>query len=487
MKDFQDFVIIDKSSDTPVYLQITDAIIQQIKLGRLREGRKMPGSRQLANLLAVNRMTVVAAYNELEAQGWMIQHSRKGSFVHNDLPLLQPKLIAETGEIPISSETNTFSFNNNLVESYHDGDIKTGQLVIDDGFPDPRLAPIEELTRAMKMVFKRPGYIKYLNYGSTKGSDVLRRSLAAHLNDTRGLPVTENNVLVTRGATMGIYLTARIIAKPGDEMIMSEPGFHLARKIFEQLELNINKVPVDEQGIDVERIEKICKTKKISFIYVVPHHHFPTTVTLSLDRRIRLLELSHQYNFVIIEDDYDYDFHYASNPIMPMASIDTNGKVIYIGTLTKTLVPSIRIGFLSAHEDFVEHAASYRHLIDFQGDGFLEVAIAELYRDGTMVRHIKKSVKTYRERRDHFCELLKKELGEKVQFTVPNGGMSVWVKFENIDLKKLSEKARSKGLEISDGSKYDSIGNPCDALRLGFASLNYTEQTKAIEILKTCL
>ena len=487
MQDFQDLITLDKSSDIPVYLQIANAMIQQIKLGRLREGRKMPGSRHLADLLTVNRMTVVAAYDELEAQGWIIQHPRKGSFVHNDLPLLQPKLIAEADELLISSEETPFSFNNSLVESYHDGEIKSGQLVIDDGFPDPRLAPIEELTRSMKTIFKRPGYIKYLNYGSTKGSDVLRRSLAAHLNDTRGLPVTENNVLVTRGATMGIYLTARIIAKPGDEVIMSEPGFHLARKIFEQLELNINKVSVDENGIDVDRIEKICKTKKIGFVYIVPHHHFPTTVTLSLDRRIRLLELSHLYNFLIIEDDYDYDFHYTSNPIMPMASIDTNGKVIYIGTLTKTLVPSIRIGFLSAHESFVEHAASYRHLIDFQGDSFLEVAIAELYRDGTMTRHIKKSVKTYRERRDHFCELLKKELGEKVSFTVPNGGMSVWVKFENVDLKKISEKARFKGLDISDGSKYDSVGNPCDSLRLGFASLNCTEQKRAIEILKTCL
>ncbi|MFS4469834.1 PLP-dependent aminotransferase family protein [Chryseobacterium sp. T20] len=487
MEDFQDFITIDKSSDAPVYLQITNAIIQQIKHGRLREGRKMPSSRNLAELLSVNRMTVVAAYEELQAQGWIIQHPRKGSFVHNELPVVQPESISDHHEIAVNSNKTPLLFNNSLVESYHETDIKRGQLVLDDGFPDTRLAPIEELTRSMKSIFKRAGYSKYLNYGSTKGNDVLRKVLSANLNDTRGLPVEENNLLITRGATMGIYLTARIIGRPGDDIIMSEPGFHLARKIFEQLELTINKVNVDHNGIDVECIEKICKTKNIRFVYIVPHHHFPTTVTLSLDRRIKLLELSHRYNFTIIEDDYDYDFHYSRNPIMPMASIDTSSKVIYIGTLTKTLVPSIRIGFLAASEDFVEHAASYRNLIDFQGDGFLEAAIAELYRDGTIARHIKKSVKTYRERRDHFCELLKRELGDKISFTIPNGGMSVWVKFKNTDLRKLSVEAHSKGLEINDGSKYDSVGNPCDSLRLGFASLNFAEQIKAVAILKSCL
>src|SRR5690606_39154059 len=222
-----------------------------------------------------------------------------------------------------------------------------------------------------------------------------------------GLPVTENNLLLTRGATMGIYLAARVITQPGDHIIMSEPGFRFARELFHQLQLNINKVPVDEHGLDLDTVERICKTNNIRFVYTVPHHHYPTTVTLPPERRIRLLELAKTYKFAIIEDDYDYDFHFTSMPIMPIASIDRHGSVVYIGTLTKTFAPAIRIGFLAATEKFVDLATSYRKAIDFQGDTYLELAIASLYRDKTIEKHIKKSVKTYRSRRDHFCDLLK--------------------------------------------------------------------------------
>jgi len=172
---------------------------------------------------------------------------------------------------------------------------------------------------------------------------------------------------------------------------------------------------------------------------------------------------------------------------MPMASIDRYGSVVYVGTLTKTLAPSIRIGFLTANENFINRAASYRNLIDFQGDTFSEAVIAELFRDGTMTRHIKKALKTYKERRDHFCNLLKDQLGEKVSFGVPDGGMCVWTKFNDVDLKKLSLNAGLKGLEISDGSKYNTTGNDCNSIRMGFASLSFHEQEKAISILKSCL
>lgn len=487
MKYFQDFIKIDKSDDVPVYLQVTNAIIHQIRSGRLRKGLKLPGSRRLAGLLAINRMTVVTAYNELQAQGWIDQQPRKGSFVRDELPVLKPKSIAGADGILTTPNGIPFAINKNLVVLPHLKTIESGQFVIDDGFPDPRLAPIEELTRCMRGLSKIPSYKKYLLYGETKGSVALREILANLLNDTRGLPITVNNLLLTRGATMGIYLAARVITQPGDHIIMSEPGFRFARELFHQLQLNINKVPVDEHGLDLDAVERICKTNNIRFVYTVPHHHYPTTVTLPPERRMRLLELAKTYNFAIIEDDYDYDFHYASKPMMPIASLDRYGSVVYIGTLTKTLAPAIRIGFLTATEKFVNHAASYRKSIDFQGDTFLELAIAELYRDGIIARHIKKSLKIYKERRDYFCELLKNQLGEKVNFKIPNGGMSVWTKFNGIDLKKLSEEAGKKGLKISDGTKYDTIEKKYNSIRMGFAGLNISEQKEVVEILKSCI
>src|SRR5262249_40549007 len=153
-----------------------------------------------------------------------------------------------------------------------------------------------------------------------------------------------------------------------------------------------------------------------------------------------------KHRFAIIEDDYDYDFHYSSKPMMPMASLDGQGTVIYIGTLTKTLAPAIRIGFMVAPGSFIRHATSLRKSLDTQGDSLIENAIAGLYKDGVITRHIKKSVKLYKERRDHLCKLLQQELGREVAFSIPEGGMSVWTKFLRTDLAKLSRAAYDRGL-----------------------------------------
>ncbi|HEY5823081.1 MAG TPA: PLP-dependent aminotransferase family protein, partial [Cyclobacteriaceae bacterium] len=182
--------------------------------------------------------------------------------------------------------------------------------------------------------------------------------------------------------------------------------------------------------------------------------------------------------------DYDYDFHYASRPIMPMASLDRNGNVIYIGTLTKTIAPSVRFGFLIAPASFIHTAVSFRKSIDTQGDSLMENAIGELYKDGTMARHIKKSVNLYKERRDNLCSLLETHLNDQVSFTIPDGGMSVWTKFLHADLSIISELALKKGLIIRNGRGYDTDKVKYNSVRLGFASLNFNEQEKAVRILK---
>jgi GntR family transcriptional regulator/MocR family aminotransferase len=199
---------------------------------------------------------------------------------------------------------------------------------------------------------------------------------------------------------------------------------------------------------------------------------------------MHLLALAAKYKFAIIEDDYDYDFHYSSKPIMPMASHDNKGNVIYIGTLTKTFAPAVRIGFMVAPAAFIQTATSFRKNVDTQGDSLMENAIAELYRDGTIGRHIKKSVKLYKERRGHFCHLLRKELGAAISFRIPDGGMSVWTNFLYHDLKAISQKAFTRGLVMKDGTSYDIGRQQFNSIRLGFASLNFKEQMQAVKIIK---
>lgn len=479
----KELIIIDRSTTVSVYLQITNAFIHHIRRGRLRKGLKLPGSRELAVMLGINRMTAVAAYQELEAQGWIEMLPKKGTFVKAELPVLSPrKLEGDAFKLP---EQAGFSYDKKrIIPVVSSGFPPAGKLVFNDGFPDVRLAPVEELTRCLRSLSGLPANKKFLMYGGGQGTLPLRQTLADHLCDTRGLSITADNILITKGAQMGIFIASSVIINPGNDVVVGVPGYPTANITFQQLGANINYVPVDDGGLDTNAIEKLCEKKKIRLVYVIPHHHNPTTVTLTPERRMHLLELAVKYKFAIIEDDYDYDFHYASKPIMPMASHDSRGNVVYIGTLTKTFAPAVRFGFVVAPKEFIQTATYFRKNVDTQGDSLMEIAIAELYKDGTIARHIKKSVRLYKERRDHFCDWLQKELGEHISFKIPDGGMSVWTNFLNNDLKAIARKAFDRGLVMKDGTDYDTSRHKFNSVRLGFASLNFKEQIQAIRIVK---
>ena len=488
MNILKQLIRINQTLDTPVYLQIANAFVQSIRSGRLRKGLKLPGSREVAALLNINRMTMVAAYNELEAQGWIEMVARKGTFITRDLPELHPKKIQPNTRAFSIPENTSFSIDEKRIVPIESSDFpKSGLLIINDGFPDTRLAPIEALNRCMRSQSKLATHQKYLMYGGASGTHFFRETLANFLRDTRGLPISKDNILSTRGAQMGIYLACRVITKPGDTVLVGEPGYQGANLTFQQLGLTLDKVPVDDNGLIIDQVEKICRKKKIKFVYVIPHHHHPTTVTLSPERRIRLLELAVKFKFAIIEDDYDYDFHYASKPLMPMASLDRHGCVIYIGTLTKTLAPSVRIGFMVAPQKFIRFATYIRKAVDTQGDSLLENAIAALYQDGVIRRHIRKSVKIYKDRRDHFCQLLRSELGNTITFATPDGGMSVWATFPGINMKEIAAKALTKGLVISNGREYNTLNRTYNSIRMGFAALDPDEQIRSVKILKSLM
>jgi GntR family transcriptional regulator/MocR family aminotransferase len=490
---FDRLITIDKSGDTAVYLQIANALMHHIRMGVLRRGVQLPGTRDLAAQLGVNRNTIKAALDELAAQGWVETLPRKGIFVAHDLPEVGSGRALGPGGVVGSGREPTMAVScANFDMAYVDEDPDTyrqrrhGNIFIDDGFPDVRLAPMDIFLREIRSLSGLPSFRQYMQYGSPAGTDYLLSPLTTYLNDTRGLHIGKQHLMITRGVQMGTYLAASILLKPGSQVIVGEPGYAYANKTFEKLGAVLNRVPVDEQGIDVSAVEALCKRKKIALLYVMPHHHSPTTVRLSPQRRIQLLELANRYRWAIVEDDYDYDFHYDSSPVLPMASLDHYGNVIYVGTLSKTLVPAARIGFMAGPENFIQLAAKRRSLIDFQGDALLELALAGLLRNGAISRHINKSVRVYHQRRDHLCGLLD-GLRDRVEFVRPEGGMAVWTRWPGVDLQELSKMAAGKGLDISDGRFYNPPGRNYFGLRLGFASLDMEEQARAIGIFRDCL
>jgi len=493
MLPFQTLIVIDRSSTAPVYQQIANALIRLIRDGIIKPGSSLPGSRQLASLLDVHRKTVESAYEELFIQDWIKIVPRKGPQVSQHLPEVRPHSFidipqqASGQDQPHTAYTHpaTFPFYNFGPPIPLPGGGKKLRPVINDGFPDPRIAPIDLLLREYRRLFNQSSYKRFIMLGEQAGSVNLRNAIIDFLSDTRGMTFNLDNIVITRGAQMAIFIAARMIIRPGSKVLVGSPNYFMADAIFRQFGANLIRVPVDDHGMDIEFIEKFIRKQTPDLLYIIPHHHHPTTVTLSGDRRMRLLQLIDQYQFPVIEDDYDYDFHYSGGPILPLASAGHNGKVIYIGSLTKSLAPPLRVGYMIAPANFIGQAAQLRRMIDVRGDSLLEEALASLFKAGDMQKHLKRSVKLYHQRRDILCKLLEQELKDVVTFTKPQGGLALWTKFKKeYSLAEISARAADHGLMISDGRMYDVDGHHFNALRIGFASMNEKELEETVGLLK---
>lgn len=475
---------IDRQAGQAVYLQIANQIVKEIRSGILKPGLKLPSTRQLSELLGVHRKTIVQAYDELDAQGWLDIRPNRGAFISGQLPETQPVKISSRAPQSTPLDETGFAIRNSLeirapvktfreMTGFHDG-------------PDVRLVPVRQIGRAYQSILRRKTSLHQLSYVDVEGRPVLKKVFSEDMNMLRGMQTTPDQIFITRGSQMGLFMVAQVLFSKNDLVIVGEIDFYYACQAFEFAGAKIVRVSLDEAGLDVDAIETLCRTTTIRAVYVTSHHHFPTTVTLSAARRMKLLSLAEEYGFVIIEDDYDYDFHYETNPILPVASADRKGMVVYLGTLSKTIAPAIRIGYVVAPRNLIAELAKLRQIIDIQGDPVMEQAIAELYREGEIRRHMKKALKEYRERRDLLCALLSERLGDCIEFKKPEGGLAIWAKYDpKIELPQLSATLRAKGLVLSPGL----VHNPSEDIRLnctrmGFGWMNQAEIEQAVRMLE---
>ena len=484
MFPYKTSILLDRSSRQSLYLQLSKQIIELIKENRLPSKTKLPGSRTLSGLLGVHRKTIVACYDELTLQGWIESIPKKGTFVHNNLPELEQQKLSNKTKDEFKLTAGFNFYKNEVLKNTVTNNLENFTS-INDGVSDGRLTPINEIARIYRRITSRKEAYTHLSYGSTFGNDKLRNVLAEYLNKTRGLHISSDNILITRGSQNGIYLTTQLLLKESDTVIVGTTNYIAADITFQNQHANLVRVHVDVNGIDTCQIEAICKKQQIKAVYVTSHHHHPTTVTLSAERRIHLLNLAKKYCFAIIEDDYDYDFNYNHSPILPLASHDTNGNVIYIGSVCKTVAPVFRIGYLIASKEFVQEAANLRRIVDRQGDALLELTFAEFIENGDLDRHIKKILKVYKSRRDLICRLLKEELPDYFEFEIPKGGMAIWLKLhKDISWDTVSKIALENELVIGDWSRYDPQKTKHNAIRLGFATYNEEEIYELIDKLK---
>jgi GntR family transcriptional regulator/MocR family aminotransferase len=478
MARWETTIAVERDSADTLLQQIARAVTSDIERGRLRPGDPLPGTRTLARSLGVQRQTVVAAFDELVAEGWIVNQPARGAFVSRDLP--DPKPRGFTAQ-PAGAIADRTAFE--LLpgpEPELPFRVPRGSLLFAPSRPDVRLAPSAVLGRAVRRAMTTRSEA-LLSYAPPEGHPRLRTAIAEMLSSTRGLAVQAANVCITRGSQMALSLIARSILRPGDVVAVEKLGYRSAWEAFRQAGAKLAGIPVDQYGLRVDVLERLLRRKRVRAVYVTPHHQFPTTVTMSAGRRLRLLELAKEHRMAIIEDDYDFEFHYDGRPVLPLASADRTGVVVYVGTFSKVLAPALRIGYVAAPTPLITRVAAHRSHLDTQGDPVLEYAVGALLEEGEIQRHIRRVRREYRARRDALVRALRQHLGDRVSFTVPAGGIALWVKAERgIDAEKWAQTAAKHGAIAITASAYSFDAKPLPYFRLGFAPLTTAELQEGV-------
>jgi len=498
---------------TPVYRRIARLLTDEIRRGRLRAGDRLPATRDLARALGVNRNTVVTAYDELAGEGWISTTPASGTFVSARLPDLSPRRFAAASaprpgvpdapgfDLPAaapegpaaSSRGADFVFAGASVLESTMPELAKGGTFLWGGVPDLSLLLTAALARAYRRAIRSRGGAT-LNYTDPYGFPRLRAAVASMLSATRGLAAAAEDVLITRGSQMAIDLAARTLLRPGDLVAVEELGYRRAWDALVRTGARLVPLPVDGDGIDVAALEARCARRPIRALYLTPHHQYPSTVVLSAARRIALLDLARRQRLAIIEDDYDHEFHFEGHPVMPLASADAAGVVIYVGTFSKILAPGLRLGFTVAPRPLLERLARLREAADRQGDTSTESAVAELIEDGELQRHARRMRRIYQARRDGFVAALRRRLGDALTFRVPPGGMSLWARAAAaIDVDAWCRAAAARGVGFVPGSAYvlpgdaQALARWKSHLRLGYGRYDLRTLEEAVARLAAAL
>ena len=468
---------LEKSGGRPLFLQIAGAIAEDICRGRLKPGDPLPGSRTLARSLGVNRVTVLTAYEELAAEGWIVSERARGAWVAAEMPDARggrqgrPRSAAGLPDaiyqLPPAPDVTRWP------------DPGRGLLLMNSS-PDTRLIRTEPLVRAYRRVLRRHGG-DLLAYGDARGHPALRDAIAQMLSVSRGMTASADQIMVTRGSQMALSLVARALLRPGQVVAVESIGYPHAWQSFRLAGAKLAAVPVDAEGLDVAALARLAASRQIAAVYVTPHHQFPTTVTMSAARRAQLLELAARHRILIVEDDYDDAFHFEGRPVMPLASLDRAGVVVHIGTFSKVFAPGLRMGYVVAPRDVLDRLAAQREFLDIHGDSAMESAVAELLEESEIQRHIRRVKRIYQRRRDLLAGLLARELPGALTFDVPAGGVALWVRVANpIDVEAWAGRAMERGLAFLTARRFAFDRRARPFARLGFASLDEAELREAV-------
>lgn len=473
-----------REGDTPIYLQIYQLLRSAILSGVLKPGSHLPPSRQMAVELGVSRNTVITALECLDGEG--LVEGRQGSGVR----IVEWKEDIE-GSAPATagrrSKRSAIRFAAMLGELQRMRPPEYGveQMPLRPGLPDLRLFPANTWGRMLRRANNRQEAADR-GYAYPSGHLLLKEALTGYLSEKRLVSVTPRQVVIASSAQGILDLIVRLFVEPGNVVWHEEPGYEGMRAAFIQARADIVPIPVDENGMDFEAYRNRAKPK---LIYVTPSHQHPMGYTLSLARRRMLLDYAERAGALVIEDDYDSEFHYEGRPIAALQGLRGDAPVIYVGTLSKTMAPSLRIGFAVAPRDVAEMMATLQRSTGQVAATDVQIAAAGFIADGHYARHLRRLHRIYAERRVALIDALERRLGHLAVVHKPNGGMQLVVELPKMKTgdADLAHRLAKVGVAAYPLSRF-YLGKPARrGLMLGFAPWTPGEIDTAVSKLQAVL
>ena len=479
---------VDRTAASPLHKQIYEGYRSAILRGDLRPGEQISSSRELTSELRVSRFPVLNAYAQLLAEGYLETRAGAGTFVSASLPeqlmsVVQAagrSLPAPSGPRPVARRSSLYPSFPNSASSRGWGSFGVHQPALDQ-------FPFSVWSNLVSRHSRNPN-IRAIHHVDPRGSERFRNALCNYLRIARGVNCEPDQILVVSGSQQALDITARVLLDPGNSVWVEEPGYFLQQIVLTAAGCRLIPVPVDSDGMDVAAAIK--RAPKARAAFVTPSHQYPLGSTMSASRRIQLLNWAQNAGAWIVEDDYDSEFRYESLPISSMHGLDLNSRVIYIGTFSKVLFPSLRLGYMVIPRDLVDRFVAVRFAMDIFPPYLHQEVLADFIKDGHFTRHIRKMRQVYKERRTALIESLARdfpsdrgfevhgaEAGMHLAMTLPPG-------FSDVEIADRAARARLWLWPLSPAYRGNS---PRQGFILGFGSTAPAQIPRAVRLLRSLL
>lgn len=469
-------ITFDPNSPSALNRQIYTSIRQLIVTKALSPGQRLPSTRQLAKSLGISRTTVTQGYEQLLKEGYIHVCIGSGTFVSRRLPDDMFKALpiqSSFAAVPRSRRTVVLSQYGTTLANADHSNYAQPQLPINFALGRPSLehVPLRKW-RQLWMRHCKPGNRQITDYSADPyGLLPLRKAIASHLKTSRAIECNANSILIVSGCQQGLDLVARVLVDRGDAVAIENPGYRGAQKAFSAAGANIWPIPVDSDGIIIGELSSPA-FPAFKVAYVTPSHQFPTGSVLSLERRNELIQYARNKGTLIVEDDYDSEYRYSEYPLPAVKALDQTNCVIYIGTFSKLLFPSLRLGYMILPPDLVEVFGRAKSLADAHCPLLDQYVLTDFINEGYLESHTRQMRDLYGARRKALVESLKQNLGERVTICGDDGGMHLMARLKtNLSDEELTKRAAEKGVGIISTKRFYFNNAPAGEFLLGFADL----------------